>query len=115
MLGSARFKETFGVFSNANFRWYWTGSFCYYTGFWMEMLVRAWLSYELTQSATALGVVQASQGFPMAVLSVVGGTLADRIPKQRLLLTAQVVLAASAAILFALLVADVLEYWELGC
>ncbi len=105
--------DTFIVYRNSNYLWYWIASFAYYIGFFTDIFAIGYLAYEMTGSAVMLGTVVVSQGVPMAALSVIGGTLADRVSKRKLLLWSQVVLAIVGAMLFLLLVTGYIEFWHL--
>lgn len=105
--------DTFIVFQETNYLLYWLASFFYYTGLFTDQFARGYLAYELTGSAVMLGAVVVSQGFPQAAIAVLGGTLADRVPKRTLLLWAQVVLALAGGVLLFLLYTDSVEVWHL--
>ena len=107
-----RFGRTFGVFGITSFRWYWIATVAYYIGFFGDQLARNWLAYQMTGSALLLGYVVVSQGVPQALLAVVGGTLADRIPKKRLLVVSQLLLAAVAVTQSTLLLLHLTQYWH---
>ena len=106
-------REALSVFADPNYRWYWIGSFGYYTGLHMEMTARAQLAYDLSGSAMMLGVAAISQGLPSTLMSILGGTLADRWPKRKMLLVAQMMLAVSGVLMFALLATGLIEFWHL--
>jgi predicted MFS family arabinose efflux permease len=63
-----------------------------------------YLVYARTGSTVAVAVVAAADGLPAVALSLAGGVLADRLPRRRILLVTQSLLAVSAGSL-ALLVA----------
>jgi MFS family permease len=69
-----------------NFRLYFAGQLCAQIGTWTQRVAQAWLVLELTGSAAALGSVVALQFVPLLVLSVFAGAVADRLPKQRVLI-----------------------------
>src|SRR5918912_670902 len=71
-------------------------------GAWMQTLAQSWLVYHLTGSALLLGAVNFVQGVPALFLSLVGGVLADRIERRRLMLVTQ-----AAQMLLAFLLAGV--------
>ncbi len=52
-------------------------------GMQMQMLARSYLVYELTGSASLLGIVNAGSAVPMLVLPLLGGAVADRISRKR--------------------------------
>jgi len=70
-----------------------------YIGTWADRLAQDYLVLELTDSATALGLVIALQNLPQLLLGVWGGRLADRIAKRKLLLATQSVMAILAVFL----------------
>lgn len=69
----------------------------------MGQVTNGYLVFDLTGSATAVGVVTLGFGVPMLFLSLVGGVVADRFPKRRILIVSQI-LTSSVALVFALLV-----------
>lgn len=68
----------------------------------MTNTASAWLAYELTQSAFAVGLLMFANQIPILVLGPLGGVLGDRLDRRRLLIGLQVVcllLSASVAVL----------------
>jgi MFS family permease len=93
--------DTFGALRrHRNFRLFWTGATVSNVGNWMQVLGQGWLVYQLTGSALLLGTVAFLQGLPVLVLSLVGGVLADRVERRRLMMATQ-----SAQMLLAFLLA----------
>ncbi|MCF4164444.1 MFS transporter [Zavarzinia compransoris] len=68
-------------------------------GFQMSSVAFGWLIYELTGSAYLLGFAGLAQFLPMVVLTFVVGTVADRFERRRIVLIAQVVQAATLALM----------------
>jgi MFS family permease len=94
--------STFSSLSNRNFRLFLGGQLFSFTGTWVQRIAQDWLVLTLTGSATAVGITTALQFLPTLLFGLVGGMLADRSNKRRLLyvtLTAQAVLAAVLAVL----------------
>jgi MFS family permease len=82
----------------------WTGAFVSNIGTWMETVGVGILVTTETHSAAWAGTVGAAGFVPIAVLGPIGGALADRLPRKRLLLsttTVQTVLAAVLTLLAA--------------
>ncbi|WKX11000.1 MFS transporter [Streptomyces sp. NL15-2K] len=72
-----------------NFRLFALGQLASVTGTWMMFTAQDWLVLRMTgNSAAALGVVTAAQFTPVLLLTLVGGGLADRLDKRRLLMAA---------------------------
>jgi MFS family permease len=93
----------FRAMRHRNFRLYIFGQSISLIGSWMQTTAQAWLVYELTRSSFWLGMIGFLGSFPLLVLSVFGGAMADRWPKRGLLLLTQVV-AMMLAFIFAALV-----------
>jgi MFS family permease len=68
----------------------------------MQSLAQAWLVYRLTGSPFLLGLVEFMSRVPILVFSLVGGLLADRWPRHRVLLVTQALSLVQAAALAAL-------------
>src|SRR6266700_2452138 len=73
------------AFQHYNYRLYFAGQLVSQIGTWMQNIAQGWLVLKLTGSACDLGVVTALQGIPMLFFALVGGVIADRVPKHRLL------------------------------
>ena len=71
----------------------------------MQILVRGYLAFELTNSFSALGAMGLASAVPMFTLSVFGGVLADRVSKKWILQIGQAI-SALLAIGVGLLVAS---------
>src|SRR6266508_1222207 len=69
-----------------NFRLFWTGQLVSLIGTWMQMIARGWLVLELTHSPFWLGMVGFANAFPVLLLSLWGGVIADRFPKRTLVI-----------------------------
>ena len=68
----------------------------------MQMLIRGWLMYDLTQSPLMVTMVRAAMMMPMLFLSLVGGALADRVDRKMITIAADFTLLGSFAALFAI-------------
>lgn len=95
-----------------NYRLFASGQIISLTGTWMQRVAQDWLVLQLTDSATALGVVTALQFLPSILLGPWGGMLADRSDKRRLLLVTQTALAGAALILGLLAVTHTVTAWH---
>ena len=62
----------------------------------MQMLARGYLIYDITGSASLLGIVNAAHAFPMLGLALFGGAIADRFERKRLIQLGQIVPAILA-------------------
>jgi len=83
-----------------NFRLFWTGQTVSLIGTWMQSVGVGWLALELTNSAFMVGVVSAAGSFPVLLLSLYGGVVADRRSKLRIVIVCQALLLVEAAALW---------------
>ncbi len=94
--------STFSSLRIRNYRLFLIGQLFSFTGTWVQRIAQDWLVLTLTGSATAVGVTTALQFLPTLLFGLIGGMLADRSNKRRLLyftITAQAVLASVLAVL----------------
>jgi len=103
----------FTAVRHRNFRLYWIGQIISLVGTWMQTVSQPWLVLLLHGSPIQLGTVLALQFAPSLVLAPLGGVLADRVDKRRLLLATQSIAALHAVVLFGLTVTDVVEIWQI--
>ena len=94
--------RTFASLKDADFRLFWAASMAQMAGMNMQMMVRTWYMYFLTERATMVGAVSLASALPMLFLSPIGGIIADRIQKRHMLTAGQ---AASGALGLAIAVA----------
>jgi MFS family permease len=83
----------------------WTGAFVSNIGTWMETVAIGVYVTDETGQAAWTGAVAAAGFVPVALLGPVGGALADRLPRRRLLMGTTLVQSALAALLTTLFVA----------
>lgn len=82
-----------------NFRLFFFGAFVSNMGTWLQSTALAWLILELTHSAFWVSMVAVAQFGPMLLLGLVGGVVADRFERRRILLLTQILMLISAAVL----------------
>lgn len=96
--------RSLGAFRHRPFALFWSGAFVSNIGRWMEAVAVGVLVTEATDRATWTGLVAVAAFAPNALLSPLGGALADRFHRKLLLVTvlaAQFVLAALLTVLAA--------------
>ncbi len=108
---SRHLRRSFTSLSVPNYRRYFTGQLISLSGTWMQTVAALWLVLELTDSGLAVGLTTALQFLPMLLIGAWGGLLADRIPKRRLLVATQALMAIPAIALFAVSATGVVEAW----
>jgi predicted MFS family arabinose efflux permease len=81
---------------------------------WMHTVAQSWLVLQLTDSPLKLGLIGTLQFAPILLFSIVTGAIADRLPKRRLLVTTNLILAGLALVLAALVASGQVRYWHVG-
>jgi len=109
----AGFGETFTSLGEPEYAWYFAGNIAFFMGMQMQFVLRGFLAYELTDSAVSLGIIALSIALPMLVVAPIGGVVADRVNKRKLLIVTQTVAAVASAVTALLIIGGVLEFWHL--
>ena len=109
------FKRTFQAFNYRDFRLMWAGAFTSTTGTWMQSVAQAWLVLEMTgaRSAIFLGLLGFLGDLPIMLFSLIGGVVADRIDRRKILLGSQYVQMTCAFILTLLVYFKVVRIWHM--
>lgn len=111
--GSGDGGGTFASLRVPQFRWLFASNLAFFFAMNAQLLVRSYLAYELTKSPLALGFVNLAVAVPMLVISPLGGALADRVERRRLVVAGQVALVASESAIWLLLLSGRLEFWHM--
>ena len=93
----------------------WFGACTSSIGTWMQIVAQGWLIYRLTHSPFLLALDQFLGGIPIFLFSLIGGVVADRIERRKILLVSQYMQMASAAILTVLVATGVVHVWHILC
>jgi MFS family permease len=96
-----------------NYRLYFVGQLVSFSGSWMQDAALPWLVYELTHSATAVGLTIFFRLGPSTILSLFVGDLADRFDNRRFLMATQIGQAVPAAITAVLVLSGGVELWQI--
>lgn len=110
----SRLGSTFGSLSVRDFRYLWFGSFASQIGMWVQQVAVGWLAYDLTGSATFLGVVVTARSLSSVAVTLPAGVFADRWDRRRLILLSQLMTLANAAVLAWLVATGVIAPWHLA-
>jgi MFS family permease len=104
-------RKTFASLRIRNYRLYFFGQIVSLTGTWMQSVGQAWLVLKLTGSGVDLGVVTALQFLPIMLLGPLGGLVADRVDKRRLVMATQTAAGVLALMLGVLTVTGSVRLW----
>jgi MFS transporter, DHA1 family, staphyloferrin A biosynthesis exporter len=86
--------STFDSFKSSAYRMFFFGMAGMWSSFSMEMVARTYLLYDITGSAAKLGILSLANAVPVIALSLLGGAIADRLPKKRMIIVSQIAMAA---------------------
>ncbi len=103
--------STFSSLKIWNYRLYFIGQAISLSGTWMQTIAQSWLVLKITGSGTALGLVTALQFLPILLLGPLGGVMADRFPKRKVLFFTQSASCVLALTLGALVATDTVQLW----
>ncbi|MGI8925329.1 MAG: MFS transporter [Tepidiformaceae bacterium] len=105
--------STFASLENPQFRLLFYGNIFSFLGMQMQVIARGFLAFDLTGKNSALGGVMLAFGLPQLLLSLWGGVIADRLPKRRILMVCQLIIASNSAWLATMIAIGNIEYWML--
>src|SRR3989440_12266028 len=91
----------------------WTGQTISALGDGAFVTALSWEALQLTGSATAMGIVVLAQTLPMIPLLLLGGVIADRFPRQQVMLWSDASRAVAVLLIAALGVTHLLQLWHL--
>ncbi|MBI2816114.1 MAG: MFS transporter [Acidobacteria bacterium] len=106
-------SRTFRAFHYPDFRLMWSGAFTSTTGTWMQTVAQNVLIYEMTGSKFYLGLIAFLGDLPIVLFSLIGGVVADRFDRRKLLLGSQYTQMTCAFILTTLVLLHRVEVWHM--
>jgi len=108
-------RRVFKAFHYRDFRLMWIGACTSSIGTWMQKVAQSWLIYQLSNSPTLLALDAFLGDIPIFLFSLVGGVLADRIERRRLLLASQYIQMSGAFLLTFLVGFHIVQVWHILC
>ena len=104
--------QTLRSLAYRNFRVYFIGQGLSLIGTWMQRVAMAWLVYRLTGSAWWLGIVGFAGRIPILPLAPIGGVVADRWSRKRILYATNLIAALQALTLSVLVLTGNIAVWH---
>lgn len=108
-------RRIFKAFHYRDFRLMWIGACTSSIGTWMQIVAQGWLIYRLSHSARLLGMDQFLAGLPIFLFTIIGGVVADRTERRKILLMSQWLQMASAGTLTVLVAMGLTHVWPILC
>jgi MFS family permease len=106
-------QRTLAAFTYRDFRVLWFGAFTSTIGTWMQKVAQSWLVFDLTKSSFFLGLDDFLGQLPILLLTLIGGVIADRHDRRRLLLGSQYIQMTTAFTLAALVFFGYVRIWHI--
>ncbi len=106
-------QRTLTAFTYRDFRVLWFGAFISTVGTWMQKVAQSWLVFDLTKSSFFLGLDDFLGQLPILLFTLIGGVIADRHDRRRLLLGSQYAQMATAFALAWLVFASHVHVWHI--
>ena len=99
------------AFDVPNYRLLFTGRVTSNMGRTMRVFARAWYVYELTQSPLRMGIATSALTWPMLIMPLFGGIVADRVDRKKLLIYTESILVILWVIVAVLITIGMFEWW----
>jgi len=104
---------TLRALRHRNFQLFFGGQLISLIGTWMQIVAQSWLVYRLTGSSLLLGSVGFASQFPVFVVAPLGGIVADRHNRQKVVIGTQTASMILAFILAALTLTNTVQVWHI--
>ncbi len=108
----SRWRATFRSLRHRNFQLFFGGQLISLIGTWMQNIAQAWLVYSMTHSPILLGAIGFASQIPAFLAAPVGGAVADRWSRHKLVIATQVSSMILAFILAGLTLTHVIQVWH---
>jgi len=114
-MDASTLRRVFKAFQYRDFRLMWFGACTSSIGTWMQIVAQGWLIYRMSHSAFLLALDQFLGGIPIFLFSLIGGVVADRAERRKILLVSQYIQMASAGLLTILVATGSIHVWHILC
>jgi MFS family permease len=108
----SRFQDMVRSLRYRNFQLFFSGQLISLIGTWMDNVAEAWLVYRLTGSSLLLGTVAFAGQIPIFLLGPLGGFVADRWDRRKIVIATQTSSMILASILSFLTLTKRVTVWE---
>ena len=108
----ARASTPLGIFRHRNFAFVWSSTALVGIGTQMESAVLGWFVLTLTDSPFLVGSIAASR-MALNFLALFTGAIADRLPRNLLLMWVEFIMGIMGILMLALILTDLLQVWHI--
>jgi MFS family permease len=110
---NGRVPATLRALRHRNFQFFFSGQLISLIGTWMQSVAQSWLVYRLTGSSLLLGSVGFASQIPVFLVAPVGGIVADRYNRHRVVITTQIASMLLASLLAGLTLSGRVQVWHI--
>lgn len=110
--GSQRLLQALSALRHRNYRLYWLGQLSSVLAQNMEGVAQSWLVLELTDSPLLLGLTGLTYAAPTIALTLLGGVIADRADRRKIMILSQCASAFTFLFLATLIVLEWVALWH---
>jgi MFS family permease len=110
---SSRLPESLRALRHRNYQLFFSGQLISLIGTWMDQIAESWLVYRLTGSALLLGTVAFASQIPVFLLAPIGGAVADRYDRRRILVGTQSSMMGLTFVLAWLTLSHRVQIWHI--
>ncbi len=107
------FSNTFISLRDKNYRHFWFGLIALMAAVNMQMVARAQLAWDLTDSIRMVGLVGAAFAPPILIFSLFGGVIADRVERKRVIQFGQLGIAIMSLFIGVSILTEAVTIWHL--
>ena len=106
-------NRVFKAFQYREFRLLWIGACTSSIGTWMQSVAQSWLVLQISNSPFLLGLDSFLGQIPIFLFSLLGGVIADRFDRRKLLIGSQLVQMSCAFLLASFFAFSKVHVWEI--
>ncbi|HWB99853.1 MAG TPA: MFS transporter [Bryobacteraceae bacterium] len=110
---SSRVPATLRALRHRNFQLFFGGQLISLIGTWMQSIAEAWLVYRLTGSSVLLGTISFANQIPVFLVAPLGGIVADRWSRRKIVIGTQAASMLLALTLSLLTLTGMIRVWHL--
>jgi MFS family permease len=104
---------TLRALRHRNFQLFFSGQLISLIGTWMQSIAESWLVYRKTGSALLLGATAFASQIPVFVVAPLGGIVADRFNRQRVVIGTQISSMILALVFATLTLTGLIQVWHI--
>jgi MFS family permease len=104
---------TLRALQHRNFQLFFSGQLISLVGTWMQSIAESWLVYRKTGSALQLGAVGFASQIPVFLVAPLGGIVADRFNRRRIVIGTQISSMILALVFATLTLTGVIQVWHI--